>query len=84
MHINKLIIVFLFSALCLGCSKQESPVPSAQAVTVKDTNALSDSSLIKKYEAGRCKAITKKGEQCKRRASKGSDYCWQHQPETKP
>lgn len=28
---------------------------------------------------GQCKAITKAGTQCKRLASEGSDYCWQHQ-----
>lgn len=26
-----------------------------------------------------CKAITKSGERCKRKAKEGSDYCWQHQ-----
>lgn len=33
------------------------------------------SSVIK----GQCKAITAAGTQCKRSASEGSDYCWQHQ-----
>jgi hypothetical protein len=28
--------------------------------------------------AGQCQAITKKGTQCKRQASAGSVYCWQH------
>lgn len=28
---------------------------------------------------GQCKAITAAGTQCKRSASEGSDYCWQHQ-----
>lgn len=28
--------------------------------------------------SGRCQAITKKGTQCKRSASSGSSYCWQH------
>lgn len=28
---------------------------------------------------GRCCAITKKGTRCKRKASAGSKYCWQHQ-----
>lgn len=27
----------------------------------------------------RCQAITQKGTQCKRMASPGSNYCWQHQ-----
>lgn len=28
---------------------------------------------------GQCKAITAAGTQCKRNASEGSEYCWQHQ-----
>ena len=32
----------------------------------------------KKVYAYRCQAITKKGTQCKRKASAGSNYCWQH------
>lgn len=28
--------------------------------------------------AGQCRGITKKGTQCKRNASPGSSYCWQH------
>ena len=28
---------------------------------------------------GQCKAVTKKGTRCKRKAQPGSDYCWQHQ-----
>lgn len=28
--------------------------------------------------SGQCAARTKKGRRCKRRASKGSIYCWQH------
>ena len=31
---------------------------------------------------GQCKAITAAGTQCKRSASEGSDYCWQHQSNT--
>ncbi len=34
--------------------------------------------LIAQLDAGQCKAITKKGTQCKREAVSGSDYCWQH------
>ena len=28
--------------------------------------------------AAQCEGITKKGSQCKRQASPGSQYCWQH------
>lgn len=37
--------------------------------------------LERKTSNIRCKAITKKGTQCKRFAQKGSKYCWQHQKE---
>jgi hypothetical protein len=30
-------------------------------------------------ETTRCKAITKKGTQCKRNAKEGKEYCWQHE-----
>ena len=33
--------------------------------------------------AAQCAAITKKGTQCKRNASPGSEYCWQHGGTTK-
>ncbi len=33
--------------------------------------------------AAQCAAITKKGTQCKRQASPGSEYCWQHGGTTK-
>jgi hypothetical protein len=31
------------------------------------------------YVSLRCMATTRKGTQCKRKASAGSNYCWQHQ-----
>ena len=40
-------------------------------------NANRDNSTKQSY-AGRCQATTKKGSQCKRTASAGSNYCWQH------
>ena len=33
--------------------------------------------------AAQCAATTKKGTQCKRQASPGSQYCWQHGGTTK-
>ena len=33
--------------------------------------------------AAQCEGITKKGSQCKRQASPGSQYCWQHGGTTK-
>lgn len=41
-------------------------------------NNKSKSTIVKDTYSGRCQAITKKGTQCKRTASHGSKYCWQH------
>lgn len=63
----------------------KKPVPAA---TTSDPVSLpayesSSSSSRTTYESsssysGRCQATTKKGTQCKRSASSGSNYCWQH------
>jgi putative hemolysin len=34
--------------------------------------------LIVSVAAEQCQAITQKGRQCRRNASPGSKYCWQH------
>ena len=36
-------------------------------------------STVRAVSSGRCQAITKKGTRCKRNASPGSRFCWQHQ-----
>lgn len=41
-------------------------------------NNKSKSTVVKGTHSVRCQAITKKGTQCKRTASPGSKYCWQH------
>jgi methylphosphotriester-DNA--protein-cysteine methyltransferase len=38
-----------------------------------------EKSQSKAASGGQCQAFTKKGTQCKRKASAGSLYCWQHQ-----
>jgi len=38
-----------------------------------------EKSQTKAIAGGQCQARTKKGTQCKRKASSGSMYCWQHQ-----
>ena len=45
------------------------------------TTATSTGQPTKGYPAtnSRCQATTQKGTQCKRTASSGSKYCWQHQ-----
>jgi len=40
--------------------------------------ALKTDTINKSQSAGRCKATTQAGTQCKRMAESGSDYCWQH------
>lgn len=37
------------------------------------------STKTKTYSKGRCNATAQKGTRCKRTASSGSGYCWQHQ-----
>lgn len=49
--------------------KQEYSLSSSENVCTDEGTAVSN----------RCQAITKKGTQCKRKAQKGSEYCWQHQ-----
>lgn len=76
---NRFKIILLIVTICLAsCAKHPEPITLQQLPIAKETSQI-DSSLIKKYEAGQCKAMTKKGIRCKRRAAKGSDYCWQHQ-----
>jgi colicin import membrane protein len=49
--------------------------------TVNDEGAASAKAVQNKNQ---CKAITQAGTQCKRMASDGSDYCWQHQTTANP
>ena len=48
-------------------------------------NVKSDSTKVKEEKAidQQCKAITKSGKRCSRKASKGSKYCWQHKKKGK-
>jgi endonuclease YncB( thermonuclease family) len=50
-----------------------TPLASARAPTASTTRSRSAP-----VSSGRCMAITKKGTRCKRNASPGSSYCWQH------
>lgn len=48
-----------------------------------DANHVSASkSTIEEVQTGQCKAYTQAGSLCKRNASTGSDYCWQHQSQS--
>jgi len=49
------------------CHYHQSQAPGAKTQTVTNQSS------------GRCQAITKAGTRCKRKASPGSRYCWQHQ-----
>lgn len=44
-----------------------------------ETTTAKRSTMTPSSDNGRCQATTKKGVQCKRSASAGSSYCWQHQ-----
>lgn len=56
------------------------PVLTALRYLSPDTTAATGSiGATAGEEFRQCEAITLKGTQCSRRASKGSRYCWQHQ-----
>jgi SMC interacting uncharacterized protein involved in chromosome segregation len=54
------------------------PLTTANESSSISVSATRSISSTKSYSSGRCQAITKKGSQCKRSASSGSSYCWQH------
>lgn len=58
------------------------PGGAARSATKTETGTVETKDLAPSTEqdvsSGRCQATTKKGTQCKRSASAGSDYCWQH------
>lgn len=65
---------------CSFCYPKKSTTAATKADTTKSTPAYkkkSNNEKPKSYST-RCLATTKKGTQCKRNASPGSNYCWQH------
>lgn len=70
---------------CSNCSKCKNCGAGGScgvcaAKSVRKINSFSGNGTTKTKTAnytGRCKAITKKGSQCKRSGS-GEGYCWQH------
>ena len=60
-----------------ACKRCKPPEPNSEGKA--DSGQSSDSADAKSsYVSSRCAATTKKGTRCKRKASKGSSYCWQH------
>jgi hypothetical protein len=57
-----------------GPAASGNDAPAAPVVAPEQTQSRSKSDLPQ------CKAITKAGKQCSRRASDTSGYCWQHKP----
>lgn len=62
----------------------EDPSEGRQVVTPKSLMNKDQSELAKDKKSDRktsqrCAALTKSGRRCKRKASEGSDKCWQHQ-----
>lgn len=51
---------------------------SASSKTTKSSSSVFNSSKTNKSGKHRCRAITKKGTQCKRNAKSGSNFCTQH------
>ena len=54
-------------------TKTESKSKESKKETVKK-----EETKKQEYVSTQCQATTKKGKQCKRKASAGSRYCWQH------
>lgn len=69
-------------------AKSRTVTTPTKAATPKSTSQPVRSSLTQTKQkskraatpvySGRCQAVTKKGTQCSRSASSGSQYCWQH------
>jgi hypothetical protein len=76
----KLTRLFLATAFLLG-STVFAPAQKAPAPTPTPTQAPGGSKKGAKSAvpvADQCQAMTKAGTQCKRKASAGSKFCWQH------
>ena len=52
---------------CKTCKPAKAKVESSNSDVMKNPG-----------ESGQCRAVTKKGTQCKRKAQAGKEYCWQH------
>ena len=62
-----------------ACSRCRPPSSSsAKSSTAKRSGSTSRSSSRSPTVSQRCAATTKKGTRCKRKASAGGKYCWQH------
>lgn len=57
------------------CTADTFKVFQQKGAEPNDSSSIGGSSSVSNRQ---CAARTKKGERCKRRASKGSIYCWQH------
>ncbi len=57
-----------------GSAARSATKTESKTVETKDPAPSTEQNV----SSGRCQATTKKGTQCKRNASSGSNYCWQH------
>jgi hypothetical protein len=67
---------------CSLCMQSQSDSASQKQNEAFLFNSNATNENVKKEKAsitsGRCQALTKKGNRCKRNAKTGSKYCWQH------
>ena len=76
-----LLSVALAAGSLFGQAKTTEP---PKAATTQTTPAKKAPAVAKEVPAAeRCIAKTDDGDQCKRRASKGKKFCWQHDPNRK-
>lgn len=71
----------LKALMILKLEEVSNSIKTFQVSTTSESKNLSNEKAEDKTTGvnGQCKAITTAGTQCKRLASEGSDYCWQHQ-----
>lgn len=82
MRTNRFLLtaLFLLGSTLFGQAKKATPTPTP-APTPAQAQAPSDKKGAKKSApaaADQCQAMTQAGTQCKRKASPGSKFCWQH------
>ncbi len=71
----------LAAASLFGQAKTAEPAKAAATQTAPAKKAATAAKEVPAAE--RCIAKTDDGDQCKRRASKGKKFCWQHDPNRK-
>ena len=72
-----LVIILICSSFFLKSVESNNKPPIQDSIFVSNDNNYNVIANTNTY-SDRCIATTKKGKRCKRKAKKGSNYCWQH------